>query len=257
VGGTSLRSSKFRLADRAAEPRHPTAKGSSNMRLFHFLAAFTIVFMGTLASADERRIAVDGHGELTVEPDIATVEMGIFVFDKDLLKAKREADGKIAAVLAAFRDLNVKSEDVQTSQMHVKPRYEDRDNNWVLRGYEITRSITVTVRQLPQLNDVLNRAIEAGANRLEDIKLSTSKEQELKDQALTLAIENAKRRADRLAQGFGAKVGKVVMIEAQRGGDGDIRYNRLFAPGFGEEATYQPGRIQIESEVSVVLELVD
>jgi uncharacterized protein YggE len=72
---------------------------------------------------------------------------------------------------------------------------------------------------------------------------------------LTLAVENAKKRAMRLAEGFGAKVGKVITIEAGRE-SGDVRYNLLFAPAFGD-ATYHPGRIKIETEVDVVLELTD
>ena len=209
------------------------------------------------ASADDRRtISVTGHGEIDVEPDIATVRMGIFVFDRDLLKAKREADANIASILGALKRLEVKVDDIQTSQLHMKPKYKDRDDNWVLVGYEITRSVTVTVRKMMQLNEVLNQSIEAGANRLEDISLSYSKGLEVKDQTLTQAIENAKRRAARLAAGFGAKVGKAVAIEAESASGGDVRYNMLFAPAFGE-ATYHPGRIKIETDVNVILELTD
>lgn len=158
-------------------------------------------------------------------------------------------------MLAAFKNLDVKPDDVRTTQLYVKPKYKDHDDSWQFVGYEITRSVTVTVRQIAQLNEVINKSIDAGANRLEDISLSSSKEKEIKDQTLTQAIENAKRQASRLAEGFGSKVGKVVTIEAERGGGG-VRYNLMFAPVFGE-TTYQPGRIKIETDVDVILELID
>ena len=226
------------------------------MRHATLIATLQILFIAIAASADDpRRVSVSGHAEIEVEPDIATVQMGIFVFDRDLLKAKQETDGKIANVLGAFKKLDVKSDDVRTTQLHVKPKYKERDDNWLFVGYEITRSVTVTVRQMTQLNDILNKSIEAGANRVEDISLSTSKEREIKDQTLTQAIESAKRRATRLAEGFGAKLGKVVTIEAGREG-GSVRYNLLSAPTFGE-STYNPGKIKIESDVDVVFELTD
>lgn len=137
----------------------------------------------------------------------------------------------------------------------MRPKYKDRDDDWHFIGYEITRSVTVTVRDLKQLNDLLNRSIEAGANRVEDISLSCSNEKEIKDLTVAQAIDSAKHQATRLATGFGAKVGKVVSIDAQRDG-GAVRYNLLFAPAFGE-ATFQPGRIKIDTDLEVVFELTD
>jgi uncharacterized protein YggE len=227
------------------------------MRSSTHVATFLVLFFAAGASADDRRtISVTGHGEIEVEPDVATVRMGIFVFDRDLLKSKREADKITSNILSALKDLEVKMDDIQSSQLHVKPKYRDRNDTWEFVGYEITRSVTVNVRKLMQLNDVLNKSIEAGANRLENTSLSYSKELEVKEQTLTRAIDDAKRRASRLADGFGAKVGKVVTIEAERASGGDVRYNLLFAPEFGD-ATYHPGRITIETSVSVVLELTD
>lgn len=226
------------------------------MRHATLIATLQVLFIAIAASADDRRtVSVSGNAEIEVEPDIATVQMGVFVFDRDLLKAKQETDGKIASVLGALRKLEMKSDDVKTTQLHVKPKYKERDDNWQFVGYEITRSVTVTVRQMTQLNDILNKSIEAGANRVEGISLSSSKERETKEQTLTQAIESAKRRATRLAEGFGAKLGKVVTIEAGREG-GSVRYNMLSAPVFGE-STYNPGKIQIESDIDVVFELTD
>jgi len=91
-----------------------------------FVAALTnvlVVAMVATGSAEDRRtVSVSGHGETQVEPDIARVEMGIFVFGADLLKAKQEADAKIASLLEAFKLLAVKPEDVQTTQVYVKPK---------------------------------------------------------------------------------------------------------------------------------------
>ena len=224
-------------------------------RIVITLLAITCFAKMTLGE-ESRTVAVSGHGEIEVEPDIAVVEMGIYVFDRDLLKAKQETDGKITSVLGVYKKLGIKLEDVRTTEMNAKPKYKQHNDDWEFIGYEITRSVRVTVRQMTQLNDVLNKSIEAGANRLEEISLSSSKGEELKDQALTQAIENAKRRATRLANGFGAKVGKVITIEDGRHSDGEIRYNLLFAPVFGD-AAYQPGRIKITADVQVILGLTD
>ena len=219
------------------------------------IVTLATAFMVVTASADERRtVSVNGHGETQVEPDIATVEMGTFVFEADLLKGKQEADAKIASLLGTFKTLGVASEDIQTTQLYVNPKYKDIEDRWQFVGYEITRSITVTIRDLTKLNELLDKSIKAGANRLEEIELSSSKEREIRDKTLGQAIENAKQQAARLAEGFGAKVGKVLTIETGEGTFGAL-YS-MSAPTFGE-ATFQPGRISIESELNVVFELTD
>lgn len=228
------------------------------MRRVVFIAMLSVGLLVQSASAEiTRSVSVRGHSEIEVEPDIATVQMGIFVFDNDLLKAKKEADAKIASILNAFKKLEVKANDIQTTQLHVKPKFKEVNESWQFVGYEVTRSVTVTVRQISQLNEFLDKSLEAGANRMEAISLSSSKEQELAEQVLTQSMNDAKRRAARLAEGFGAKLGKVVSIESATHGSGDVRYNILFdAPAFGE-STFHPGRIKIDSDVDVVFELMD
>jgi len=98
--------------------------------------------------------------------------------------------------------------------------------------------------------------LKAGANRLTNIELMSSREREIKEQTLTQAIENAKRQAARLAEGFGAKVGRVLKTHAgEEGIGGTVRYC-ISAPAFGE-ATFQPGRIKIDTDLYVVFELTD
>ena len=81
------------------------------------IVTLATAFMVVTASADERRtVSVNGHGETQVEPDIATVEMGTFVFEADLLKGKQEADAK-AETLKLQMSL---------AKADVKSRIEDR-----------------------------------------------------------------------------------------------------------------------------------
>jgi uncharacterized protein len=228
------------------------------MRKGTFVVAYAFAFMAAAALAEDGRIvSVVGVGETEVEPDVATIEMGVYVFDADLLKAKQEADRKIANLLEVFKALGVKSEDVQTSQIYVKPQYKTVDQDWKFLGYEITRSVTVTLRELTKLNAVLDKSIAAGANRLEEIELSSSRERELKEQTLTQAIENAKKQAARLAGGFGAKVGKVISIDTEETDTRPLGFSTIRNAQVLGEVTFQPGRIEISSSVSVVFELTD
>ncbi len=223
-------------------------------RAMLFVIVSTLLVAGTVSAQTPRSVQVSGTGEALLEPDIATVEMGIFVFNKDLPKGKKEADAKIASLLTAISSLAVAPEDIRTTQLYLSPKYDESDDNWDLVGYEITRSLTVTLRDLKKLNELIDKSIEAGANRLEEIELSSSKEQESKDKTLAEAIMDAKQHATRLAEGFGAKLGKVLLIDANK--SSYVSLYSMLPPTFGE-ATFQPGRIKIASEVRAVFELTD
>ena len=203
----------------------------------------------------ERVIAVTGSGEISVEPDIAEIQLGIFEFDKDLLAAKREADNRISTIVTLATKLGVAPRDITTTQLSVRPMYDKDGKTIEFLGYEITRSLSVTLRQISKLNELLEQSITAGANRIESIDLRTSKEKDLKDQVRMLAITNAKEVAGQIATGFDAKLGKVMSVSVNSG-FGDMRFNMLSAPVFSE-ATYQPGVIAVSAEIDVVFALQD
>lgn len=220
------------------------------------LAVAVIMALPADGLADQdRTIAVTGYGEISTEPDIAKVQLGIFVFDKDLLAAKRETDRKITAIVALLAKMDIAAGDITTTQLYVNPKYRDSDQSVEFIGYEITRSINVTLRKINQLNELLEQSIQAGANRIDRIDLTTSKEKELQDQVLTLAITNAKEVAGRIAAGFGAKLGKVMSVSVDSG-SGEVRFNMLSAPIFSE-AKYQPGTIAVSAEIEVIFALTD
>ena len=167
---------------------------------------------GAVLAEEGRTISVNGHGETTTEPDIARVRLGMWIFDKDLVTAKKVADAKMAALLSVLREMEVKPEDISTTELYVQPKYEAIEKEYMFVGYDVTRSITVIVRQLSRLNELLDRCIQAGANRVSRISLQTSRERELKERVLALAIADAKEKATRIAAGFEAKLGKVQEI---------------------------------------------
>jgi uncharacterized protein YggE len=218
------------------------------------VALAVILLPGSRALAEqERAISVTGYGEIETEPDIADVRLGIFVFDKDLLAAKREADKKISALVSTLVSMEIEAADIATTQLYVRPQYKDTDQGYEFVGYEVTRSMTVTLRKINRLNELLEQSIQKGANRIERIDLATSQEQQLKDRVLDLAIADAKNVAGKIAKGFGAKLGKVMTICLDSGGGG-ARFNVMSAPVFSQ-AEYQPGLITVSAEIEVIFAL--
>lgn len=223
------------------------------------IAVLALLLFAAAAHAGEtRKISVTGRGSIEVEPDIAEVDMGILVFDEDLLTAKMKADSIISSMVNTYSSMGIGQADIRTTRLYVKPEYKLVDKDWKFMGYELTRSVTVTLKEINKINKLINRSIKAGANRLESISMKTSRMDELKKKTLDMAIMDARDKAEHLADGFGAKVGKVLDIH--KGGYdrfSTVAYSISVKTNYREPASFQPGLIEIENEVDADFELTD
>lgn len=211
------------------------------------------VLHAPIARGDENRtVSVDGNGEIVVEPDIARVDLAVSIFSKDLRAAKQEADKAIASLLEVMRRLKVADDDVTATTLQVIPRFDYDDDEYQFIGYEIARSMTVIFRQPKRLDELLDASIEAGANRIDEIELESSKEDELKKKALALAITDAKEKARTVATGFGANVGQVQKVDVRDGGSLSLVTS---STGGVQDAAYKPAKIKISASIYAVFDL--
>jgi uncharacterized protein len=198
------------------------------------------------------QISVNGVGSIDVQPDIATVLLGVFAVDRDLAKAKAVADASVRRLLQLTESLAIATPDVLSSSLSIEPQYSEGPKREFI-GYEVSRSVTVTLRDLALLDRLVDQAIQAGANREFDVTLKSSRERDLREQALTLAIEDAKTQAARLATGFGARLGPVRTIRpGDRGGTG-LAVASIVVQGVG---TFRPGTLRFEATLSVTFSLL-
>lgn len=191
------------------------------------------------------RVSVVGSGSVEVQPDLAKITLGVYVLNNDIRKGKTLGDAAVARLLEVAADLGVEERDVSSSALDISPSYADEDQAAFL-GYEVSRSVEVTLRDLAKLDRLIDRAIDAGANRRFDVDLRTSRLAAIQDQAMELAVADAKAQASRLASGFGAKLGCIREVGPSSGGNSMRTAIGSIQSGGG---TFAPGTITIKSEI--------
>jgi len=199
------------------------------------------------ASDPTPRITVDGLGELDAVPDVATVTVGVYVLDPGLRKAKATADASVVRLLAVAKAVGVSAQDVSSSVLNIEPKYSDSPKPEFL-GYEVSRSVTVVLRDLAKLDQLVDQAIDAGANRDFSVTLTSSHLSELQDRAMSMAVDDAKAQAERLATGFGAKVGRIRVV-GPSSGHNEMRLAAGSTVRFGA-GSFATGTIHVKSAIS-------
>jgi uncharacterized protein len=201
-----------------------------------------------------RIVSVTGRGSVTVDPDVASAEVGVSAVDADARKAKAAVDASVSKIVSLAKGLGIRADGLKTSAVNIEPRY-DENNRARLRGYEVTQSVTATLHDLTKLDAFLDGAVQAGANRNFNVTLSSSREAALKQQALRLAIDAAKEQADSAARQLNVRLGPVRSINLNSAsGNAALRTASLAAV---ESARFLPGTIEIDANVSVVFVIED
>ena len=146
------------------------------MRLV-FLAVTMVVGNLAWAAASESAIEVTGIGTVTFVPDIASITISITARDRDAKVAQSTANSAVAAALKVIDDLGIESRDVTATVMRMHPVYRrarSPGDLQTIEAFESQRSITVRVRELERLGDVVNGALDGGINGIQQIQLDTS-----------------------------------------------------------------------------------
>ena len=157
-------------------------------------------------------IAVRGVGRVTVVPDTATIVVGTDVHAKDAVSAQSQASERMGAVVAAVRGAGVADGDVRTQQVSLNPVYDFSGNTQRLTGYQASQSLDIRLRDLAKLGPVIDAAVGAGATTVSSVTLSVADPAAATDQARDQAVDDARRRAERIAAAAGVTLGPPASI---------------------------------------------
>jgi uncharacterized protein YggE len=199
-----------------------------------------------------RTITVIGEGQVNAAPDIAIVQVGVQVSDTDPKAATEKAAEEMNNILAALKGEGIAEKDIQTSYYNVyvdRPFGPDGPGNQTF--YQVSNNIQVTIRDLARVTDILGATIEAGANNINSIDFRLSDTSQLESEARAKAVDNAKAKAEELAQLNGVAVGEVVSIsEVVNSG---IYLEQSFAAGIGGGGAgpISPGDVTVTSQLQI------
>ncbi len=219
-------------------------------------------------------ITVSGHGTVDTTPDEAVLRLAVVTQAEDVKDASDENTKKMDAVLAALYEIGISEDDAVTSGYQVRPRYNWQNDTENLIGFQVRNSLTVTIRDIKKVGDVIGAAIGVGANEINDVTFTVSddRQTELKSEAIADAV--AKARADAASVADAMDVTIVGPIEISTTGSqlSPYRMHMGYDTGYGRGVTpegmpvpmpapevaappqIQPGDVTVSAQVTVVYE---
>lgn len=175
--------------------------------------------MSTSNSAqDNATIVVPGTGRVVVEPDIASVRLGVLVVRPTAAGAREAAAATMNAVLAAVAGQGIARRDMQTALLSLNPVTDySPESGPRVTGYQVSNSVAITVRDLAKTGSVIDAGLGAGATSMDGLEFRLEDTSEAGVAARTLAVEDARKRAQTLASSADVKLGGVTgIVEGDR-----------------------------------------
>lgn len=213
------------------------------------------------ASDETRRVTVVGQAEIRAAPDIARLQSGVTTDAETAAEAVRENSQAVQAMLDALREAGIAARDLQTSGFSVQPRYvHPRDGNGEPRlvGYRVGNTVSVTIRDLGALGEILDAVVQAGANEVSGLAFDIADKREMLDRARAEAVRDARRKAELYAEAAGAALGEVRTIDERSVSEPPRpAYRSMAMEAADASVPIETGEQALRAEVTVVWRLED
>ena len=170
---------------------------------------------GTSTGKPTHTITVSSTATVDAKPDEAQATFEVRSEDPDSAVAFAQNAKDMQAVLDALKAAGIDDKDIQTLNVTLYQRVLDRGKPSERTVFVASNSIQVTVHDLGALGDTIDAAVQAGADAVNDIRFQLSDPNVVRTDALTQAVEGARKKADVLAAAAGANVVGVVTISEE------------------------------------------
>jgi uncharacterized protein YggE len=185
------------------------------------LALFVFALPGSAQQLERiPSISVTGEGVVMAEPDLAIVAIGVVSRGETAREALSANNSDMERVVEAISRTGVEPRDIGTTGFYINPVYDSppppRPGEAAIGprviGYEVTNEVTVRIRNLATSGAVLDEVVTAGANRVHSIQFDIDEKGRFEEEAIALAIGDARRKAEIMAEAAGVRLTRVLAV---------------------------------------------
>lgn len=206
---------------------------------------------------------VSDTARVLAPPDTALVQVAVIKEGQTVEQVQTDLNTSNNKVIQAIREAGVEGENIKTVMFSINPRYRynPQTGEQSIDGYMATSRLEVRITDFEQINNVIDRATQAGANEVSQVSFIVDDRELYVSQARQEAITNAKQKAQSIAKEAGINLGRLVDVQVSDQGDQMPiplgRGGMDEAQGIGGGANVQPGQNEIQVYVQLFYLLED
>jgi|AGTN01.2.fsa_nt_gi Uncharacterized conserved protein len=175
------------------------------VNLINAQGAAVPVYVSGSGEAAADTVTVYGQGKVAISPDLATITFGYQNENADPSAAQEDNKAQMERIINAVKAAGVGDAGLQTVSYQV---YHNNSRN----KFTVSNMMQVKIGDIERTSGIIKAAYDAGANQFWDVRFDIVKRQEAYTDALHLAMERAREKAEKLAADEGRTVLEVASI---------------------------------------------
>lgn len=212
--------------------------GALFLIILSILAITTTIFVAKgNQQYEENTISVSGTAEVNSSPDVANFSFMVKETSKTNAEAQVIISEKVSTILAGLDGAGVDEKDIKTQSYTIFPKYEyveverlketapdgtvyfpGNNRQRVQTGFDVSQNVSLKLRDFDKVPEILELLATTGVDNLNGPNFQIDDPAALEEEARTLAIIDAKEKAQRLAGDLDVRLGKVVSFNENGGG---------------------------------------
>lgn len=157
-------------------------------------------FLNRDTRTENGKMILNGTGIIRVQPDIATVILGVVTESMELRNAQQENAEKIQRIIDTLVRMGIAERDIETEAYSIVPQYDYPEGTQVFRGYRVTNNLKVTIRDIKRVGEIVDAAVASGANIVYNVSFTIADPSNTYRRALSQAVVDAIYKASAIEQ---------------------------------------------------------
>ncbi|MHB9131367.1 MAG: SIMPL domain-containing protein [Armatimonadota bacterium] len=202
---------------------------SGVLAIFAIAAVAQTSTMTMMMPPPPRTISVTGTAQRMVPPDVSTIVVAVQTQADTVARAVQQNNTASNRVMDAIKKLNIAGLTMRTLGFDVNPIYEQRPPNAPasttpprIVGYQVVNRLEVRLHETgddgtrlsANVGRVLDAALAAGANRVDNVSFSLDEQNPVMLEVLADATKNAQKTAMTMAAAAGVDLGPLMTLSS-------------------------------------------
>jgi hypothetical protein len=183
------------------------------------VAGATVLGAGPASASqptDSKSITVSASGDVEATPDQAVVRVAVTATGNDSTTVREELASNVESVRDALVEYGIPAENIRTAHFDIRQERDHTPQGTEIGDYRGIHALEITTSDTEAAGEIIDLAVDNGADQIDGVSftLSDEKREELHNDALESAMENADTRADTLAAASDLSVTEVHSIHS-------------------------------------------
>ncbi len=172
--------------------------------------SFVVSAATTSSTTVEAGIRTSGDATVSRKPDLALISAGVQSQQGTAAGAQTDLASKASKLIARIRSLGVSDSDLSTSGYWVGPVYDPSGQS--IAGYRASEQLNVKWHNVDTVGKTLDAIVQEGGATNLGVSFGLADPKSAQTEARSLAIADARSRAQAMASAAGVRLGPVIAI---------------------------------------------